>query len=63
MTVDGSCKSQESHLTLIYTLGVFAVSFGLAIVGPFLDALGPQLVSTVRLLILPKSPNLIPWVS
>lgn len=49
VTVDGNCKSQESPFTLMYTLGVFAVNFGQAIVGPFLDALGAKLVRTVKL--------------
>ena len=45
MAVGGICKAQESKLTLVYTLGVFAVNFGPAVVGPILDAFGPRLVS------------------
>lgn len=50
MTSEGTCKAQESHLSLIYTLGVFSVNFGQAIVGPFLDILGPRLVRTLNLM-------------
>lgn len=61
MTSEGNCKSQESKLTLIYTLGVFSVNFGQALVGPFLDALGPRLVRTWNLtrglLLRTRAPN------
>lgn len=37
-----SCKSQESELAVLWTLGIFALNFGPVLVGPVLDGLGPK---------------------
>lgn len=36
------CKSQESELAVLWTLGIFALNFGPVLVGPVLDGLGPM---------------------
>jgi len=46
-TAEGTCRPQENRLTLIYTLGLFAVNFGPVPVGPVLDIWGPRLVSVL----------------
>jgi len=46
-TAEGTCRPQENRLTLIYTLGLFAVNFGPVPVGPILDIWGPRLVSVL----------------
>lgn len=42
---DDTCDRQESKLSVIWTAGTFAVNFGPAIIGPFLDAAGPRVVA------------------
>ena len=39
---DGICKSQESKLALIWTVGIFALNFGPVVMGFVLDILGPK---------------------
>ena len=46
-TAEGTCRPQENRLTLIFTLGLFAVNFGPVPVGLILDAWGPRCVSVL----------------
>eukprot|EP00208_Stichococcus_sp_RCC1054_P002385 CAMPEP_0206140458 /NCGR_PEP_ID=MMETSP1473-20131121/9531_1 /ASSEMBLY_ACC=CAM_ASM_001109 /TAXON_ID=1461547 /ORGANISM="Stichococcus sp, Strain RCC1054" /LENGTH=615 /DNA_ID=CAMNT_0053534611 /DNA_START=553 /DNA_END=2400 /DNA_ORIENTATION=+ len=43
----GTCKSQESSLAVLWTLGIFALNFGPVLVGPTLDGLGPKWTSVI----------------
>lgn len=43
----GSCKSQESSLAVLWTIGIFALNFGPVLVGPTLDGLGPKWTSVI----------------
>ena len=37
------CKYQENHLSILWTVGIFALNFGPVFVGPVLDYFGPKL--------------------
>lgn len=39
------CAWQESHLAVLWTIGVFALNFGPVVVGPVLDYVGPKLTA------------------
>ena len=39
------CAWQESHLAVLWTIGVFALNFGPVVVGPILDYVGPKLTA------------------
>lgn len=41
------CKSQESELAVLWTIGIFALNFGPVLVGPILDGLGPKWTSVL----------------
>lgn len=43
--VNARCAWQESHLAVLWTIGVFALNFGPVIVGPILDYVGPKLTA------------------
>jgi hypothetical protein len=40
-----NCAWQESKLSVLWTIGVFALNFGPVIVGPVLDYVGPKLTA------------------
>jgi MFS family permease len=48
---DESCKSQESALALIWTVGVFALNVGPVIMGFVLDYLGPKFTALLGILL------------
>ena len=41
------CKSQESKLALLWTLGIFSLNFGPVLMGFVLDYLGPKFTSII----------------
>jgi len=41
-SVQGICKSQESKLAVLWTVGIFALNCGPVIMGFVLDFLGPK---------------------
>ena len=43
--LNARCAWQESHLAVLWTIGVFALNFGPVIVGPVLDYVGPKLTA------------------
>jgi hypothetical protein len=43
--VNARCAWQESHLAVLWTIGVFALNFGPVVVGPILDYVGPKLTA------------------
>ena len=52
------CKSQESKLAVLWTLGIFALNFGPVLVGPVLDRFGPK-ITAIFGEALPPSPHLL----
>ncbi len=40
-----NCAWQESRLSVLWTIGVFALNFGPVIVGPVLDYVGPKITA------------------
>lgn len=40
-----NCAWQESQLSVLWTIGVFALNFGPVVVGPVLDYVGPKITA------------------